>query len=211
MDPSYKTADKSKKLNPYNLQTKISNIFANYSLTHPYTYDEILFILDQKCDQGKCDRDVARELFDQSSNSDNKASLKEIIFKYVENLQTSKLCLIRESSNRQRIEDKLGGLKNRKKSYVYLKLIQATVHARYSSIPSFSYKIEPSNIPPVTIVNSLNPVLNHEYTLQMETNHFKIIFYESGIMIQEWNWPDCEEAEKEGEYHRNIMAENISF
>ena len=81
-------------------------------------------------------------------------------------------------------------LKDRKKSYVYLKIIQATVHARYSSVPSFSYQIQPSDIPPVTIVNSLNPVLNHEYTLQLETQGFKLVFYESGIKIEEWSWPD---------------------
>jgi len=50
-------------------------------------------------------------------------------------------------------------------------------------MPSLTYKIEPSDIPPVTVVNSISPVLNHEYTLQLETNNFSIIFYESGVKI----------------------------
>ena len=86
MDPTYKIDYQKRRINPPNLQRKIGNLFYNYSRTTEYTFDEILFILDQKCDNGKCDRDVARELFEQSSNADNKATLNEIIYKYAENV-----------------------------------------------------------------------------------------------------------------------------
>jgi hypothetical protein len=107
--------------------------------------------------------------------------------------------------------EKLRNLKGSKKTYVYLKLIQITAYARYSSNPALSYKIWPSDIPPVTVINSLNPILDHEYTLELETDSFSIIFYESGVKIAEWVWPDSPESTREGEYHRNIMSENISF
>lgn len=88
-----------------------------------------------------------------------------MIFKYVENLEISRLCLLREQKAEEMIQNKLDNLKGSKKTYVYLKIIQATVYARHSPTPSFSYKIWPSDIPAVTVVNSLNPILNHEYTL----------------------------------------------
>lgn len=59
------------------------------------------------------------------------------------------------------MEEKLGNLVGSKKAYVYLKLIQATVYKRHSATPALSYKISPSDIPAVTVVNSLNPILNH--------------------------------------------------
>ena len=40
----------------------------------------------------------------------------------------------------------------------------------------------------------------------METNSFKIIFYESGVSIFEWEWPDCPESNKAGEYHRKVVG-----
>jgi hypothetical protein len=50
----------------------------------------------------------------------------------------------------------------------------------------------------VTVVNSLNPILNHEYTLQLDTNSFAILFFESGVKIAEWVWPDSAESIYEG-------------
>lgn len=121
------------------------------------------------------------------------------------------MCLTREETGESLLEQKLKNLKGSKKTYVYLKLIQITTYARHSASPSLSYKIWPSDIPPVTVINSLNPILNHEYTLELETDSFSIIFYQSGIKIAEWTWPDNGKSMEEGEYHRNIMAQNISF
>lgn len=70
-----------------------------------------------------------------------KANLDEIIFRYVENLQTSKLCLLREQKATASLKDQLGSLKGTSKAYAYLKIIQITAHARYSSLPSLTYKI----------------------------------------------------------------------
>lgn len=76
----------------------------------------------------------------------------------------------------------------RRKTYVYIKLIQASIHSRYSDSPCFQYKIKPSSIPIITVINSLNPVLNHEYTLEMDQSEFDIVFYESGIEIYTWKF-----------------------
>jgi hypothetical protein len=57
---------------------------------------------------------------------------------------------------------------------VHIKLIQATIHSRYSNSPCFQYRINPSNIPLITVINSLNPTLNHEYTLKLDSNSFII-------------------------------------
>lgn len=37
------------------------------------------------------------------------------------------------------------------------------------------------------------------------------MFYESGVKVAEWSWPDSPESIYEGEYYRNLMTENISF
>jgi len=76
----------------------------------------------------------------------------------------------------------------RKKTYIFLKVIQVTIHSRYSSSPCFQYKITPSNIPKITVVNSLNPILNHEYALELENDYFYIEFYESGVQIYKWKF-----------------------
>lgn len=93
-----------------------------------------------------------------------------MIFKYTENLQTSRLCLLRESQAITQIKEKLQKLKKSKNCYVHLKIIQVEAYARYSTVPSLSYKISPSDIPPVTVINTLNPELNHEFTLQIIKN-----------------------------------------
>ena len=40
-------------------------------------------------------------------------------------------------------------------------MIQASIYTRFTKEPTFQYKIQPTDLPPVTLVNSLNPVLNH--------------------------------------------------
>jgi hypothetical protein len=68
---------------------------------------------------------------------------------------------MREEKGEVLIQEKLNNLKGSKKTYVYLKLIQITAYARHSSNPVLTYKIWPSDIPPVTVINSLNPIFNH--------------------------------------------------
>jgi hypothetical protein len=98
----------------------------------------------------------------------------------------------------------------RHKTYVYLRLIQATVHSRYSDSPCFQYKVTPSSIPIVTVVNSLNPVLNHEYTLEMDQDEFWIVFYESAIEIYKWKF-SITGCLKDGEYFNSIATEAVTF
>lgn len=98
----------------------------------------------------------------------------------------------------------------RDKTYVYIKLIQASVHSRYSDSPCFQYKVTPSSIPIVTVVNSLNPILNHEYTLEMDQDEFWIVFYESGIEIYKWKF-SIGEFLKDGEYLKSTATEAVTF
>lgn len=44
----------------------------------------------------------------------------------------------------------------------------------------------------------------------MEENEFDIIFYESGIEILRWTFPDKIGLE-EGEYTRVVKSENVTF
>lgn len=60
-------------------------------------------------------------------------------------------------------------------------MIQASIYTRFTKEPTFEYRIIPTDLPSVTLVNALNPILNHEYTLEMEEPSFDVIFYESGI------------------------------
>lgn len=48
----------------------------------------------------------------------------------------------------------------------------------------------PTDIPPIALHNTINPVLNHEFILEMEEPTFDLIFYESGIEIFRWTFPD---------------------
>lgn len=69
-------------------------------------------------------------------------------------------------------------------------MIQASIYTRFTKEPTFQYRIQPTELPPVTLVNALNPIINHEYTLEMEEDSFDITFYESGIEILRWTFPD---------------------
>ena len=93
---------------------------------------------------------------------------------------------------------------------MYLKLIQATVYSRYSDSPCFQYKVTPSSIPVITVVNSLNPILNHEYTLEMDQDEFWIVFYESGVEIYKWRF-SVSGGLKEGECLRSVATEAVTF
>lgn len=44
----------------------------------------------------------------------------------------------------------------------------------------------------------------------MEEDTFDVIFYESGIEILRWTFPDKVDLE-EGEYNRTIKSENVTF
>lgn len=106
----------------------------------------------------------------QASYRRGAASLEDIVQKYVENLQTSKLCIIREEHRISELEEELNQIIDRPKSFVFFKMIQASIYTRFSKDPTFQYRILPTELPPVTLVNALNPFLNHEFTLEMEEN-----------------------------------------
>lgn len=63
------------RMDPHKLREQIKQKFKLYEINRQYTYDEVLFILDQQCQLGKCDRDVTRELYDQSLTPNGKANL----------------------------------------------------------------------------------------------------------------------------------------
>ncbi len=58
MNPSYLTEYKTKNIKERILKKNILDLYPNNVKNNVYNYDEILFILDQNCNN-KCDRDVA--------------------------------------------------------------------------------------------------------------------------------------------------------
>jgi hypothetical protein len=117
---------------------------------------------------------------------------------------------LRDEYKLKELESKHQGIKNRSKSFIFLKMIQASIYTRFTKEPTFQYRIQPTELPPVTLINALNPIINHEYTLEMEEDSFDITFYESGIEILRWTFPDKPNLE-EGEYSRTIKSENVTF
>ena len=53
------------------------------------------------------------------------------------------------------------GLKDRDSSYVHLQIIQISVYSRFTKDANLTYEIQPTDIPPVTLQNAINPLLNH--------------------------------------------------
>lgn len=96
-------------------------------------------------------------------------------------------------------------------TFVYLQIIQISVYSRFAKDATLSYAIQPSNIPPVSLQNAINPILNHEFTFKLDdTDSFSLVFMDSGINIGQWSFPDEPNLE-EGEYHRLVTSENITF
>ncbi len=71
------------------------------------------------------------------------------------------MCLLRDEKKKMELSSSVSKYKLRDKTYVFLKMVQASIYARYSALPSFAYQIVPSDIPKISLINSLNPVLNH--------------------------------------------------
>ena len=72
---------------------------------------------------------------------------------------------MRDEFKRGGLEGEARGERTRDKTFVFLKLIQASIYTRFTKSPIFQYKIEPTELPLVTLANALNPIVNHEYTL----------------------------------------------
>lgn len=104
----------------------------------------------------------------------------------------------------------IGG-SGRNSTFVHLQIVQISVYSRFTKDATLSYSIYPSSIPPVSLQNAINPILNHEFTFRLEdTNEFTIIFMDSGISIGKWSFPD-QPGLAEGEYHRLVTSENVTF
>lgn len=100
---------------------------------------------------------------------------------------------------------------NRGSTFVHLQIIQISVYSRFTKDAILTYEIQPSNIPPVTLQNAFNPMLNHEFTFKLDSaTHFSIVVMESGISIGQWSFPD-EPGLQEGEYHRFVKSENLTL
>ena len=80
---------------------------------------------------------------------------------YIENIETAKLCLIREENKSEELNRKQGSIIGRGSTFIHLQLIQISVYSKFTKDDILTYEIQPSNIPPVTLQNSLNPMLNH--------------------------------------------------
>lgn len=94
---------------------------------------------------------------------------------------------------------------------MHLQIIQISVFSRYTKDAILSYEIQPSNIPPVTLQNAINPMLNHEFTFKLDTaQEFSILIMDSGINIGCWTFPD-QPGLPEGEYDRIEETENFSL
>ena len=79
----------------------------------------------------------------------------------------------------------------RSSTFIHLQLIQISVYSKFTKDDILTYEIQPSNIPPVTLQNSLNPMLNHQFTFKLENaREFSVIVKESGIDIGQWTFPD---------------------
>ncbi len=131
MDPDYQNSYPERSIDPHKLEKEISRLYQMYDFDKKLTYDELLFILDENC-QSKADRDIAEELFKQSGGGRKTTTLRHTIIKYIENLETSKVCLLREEAVVQQLEKQLATVKVRRHSYIYLRILQATIYARYS-------------------------------------------------------------------------------
>lgn len=67
---------------------------------------------------------------------------------------------------------------------------QINIYSRFTPRSILTYEIVPSEILPVTLHNALNPSLHHQFVLQMEMDHFDVNFYESGVKVWTWQFPD---------------------
>lgn len=54
-----------------------------------------MFLLDERAQNLECDRVIARELFLQSSPLNTTTTLERIVERYVDNLNTCRLCEVR--------------------------------------------------------------------------------------------------------------------
>lgn len=192
------------------MRNNILRLYRHLDPAKRYNFDEVLYIFDQQCAARKCDRDVARELFQQAVGDDNAVLLRDVVDRYVENVETSKLCLLRDQYRLEELRNRVQAIQDRERTFVFLKIVQVEVYSRFTKSPTFQYKIAPTDIPTITLSNSYNPTLNHEFVLEMEEPEFSIVFYESGVEIFAWNFPDRPFLE-EGEHDRVVHSENVSF
>ena len=136
----------------------------------------MLVLLDEKSHSGRAMRSVCNELFNQSKNREGKSSVSKMAWAYIENIETAKLCLIREENKSEELNRKQGSIIRRGSTFIHLQLIQISVYSKFTKDDILTYEIQPSNIPPVTLQNSLNPMLNHEFTFRLENaREFSVI------------------------------------
>ena len=112
---------------------------------------------------------------------DNKATLSSLVDQYIENVETSKMCLRREEHKLSELREKLETIRDRRLCFVFMKVLGVSIHSRFTHSPSFEYQIVPSDVPAVQLSNAVNVSLNHEFTLQMEEDEFELVFRESGV------------------------------
>ena len=60
MEPDHENSYRWNSIEPVSTKDRILRKFSNFNINKEYTYDELLFIFDEKSRSGNCDRDVAR-------------------------------------------------------------------------------------------------------------------------------------------------------
>ena len=89
------------------LTQKISALYRPHEpLSTPLHYDQLLYIIDQHAAH-KADRTLSRELFAQARGAQGNCTLADFIQVYIENLETAKLCLMREEYTLAQMQEEL--------------------------------------------------------------------------------------------------------
>lgn len=194
MDYGFLKCYRQKKINYHKLHAKILDLFrdSGESVDKLRQYDEILFVLDERTTSGKAPRGVCDELYKQTKNAANKTSISKMAWAYIENLETAKLCLLRDENKITELRGRNSISADRSSTFVHLQIVQVSVYSRFTKDATLTYSIQPSSIPPVSLQNAINPILNHEFTFRLEgTSEFTIVFMDSGISIGQWSFPDA--------------------
>lgn len=202
MEHHYELIYPHKRISHSRLLHSILARYPEVDSDQPRTLDELLYILDQKCPAlplkagnpkeqlPKADRSVVQELHRQCCDIYGKATLRALGETYIENLETARLCLLRAGLREQELSQEIRKMPEREKGYVYLKLLQASVYSHFTGQNCVTYQIVPSDIPPVTLYSGIDQLLKHEFVLELESPTFSIIFFESGVEICKWSFPD---------------------
>jgi hypothetical protein len=141
MEYTYLNSYRQKHINYQKLHSKILDQFrdSGESVEKMRLYDEMLFLMDERSPSGRAARGVCDELFNQTKNKEGKTSISKMAWAYIENLETAKLCLLRDEGRNAELQKRQSVLPNRSSTFVHLQIIQISVYARFSKDAILSY------------------------------------------------------------------------